>query len=464
MSDAAAADAAEALAFRNGEPGTARPDGAAPVEADGAWPSAGVAWGTVAALLLAYVVSFADRQILALLIGPIKADLRLSDTQFSLLAGLAFALFYTVMGLPFGRLADRYSRRLIIAFGTLAGGLAAAAAGLAGSYAQLFGARVSAGIADASLGPAAFSVLSDLFPPARRARAFSVYSLGIYIGAGLAFGAGGLVVGAVAQNPVVTLPLLGAMRAWQAAFIVIALPAVALAPFLLLLPEPARRGRAATSDLKIRATISYVWQRRALFGPWFFGFGIVVLANFATLAWTPEFFIRSFGLSPRDAGVQIGLIMAAAGSVGVLSGGVFADWLAARGRSDGVLIAGALACLGGTVFGILFPLMPSAGLARLMLVPLFFCGAFASGAAPSAIGAVTPNEMRGQVSALYLLVINLLGLGLGPTLPALLTDFVFADEAKLGLSLALTAALTGIPAAWLLDRARPAYRRAAADA
>jgi MFS family permease len=430
-------------------------------DGDGDWPSAGAAWGTVAALLLAYIVSFADRQILSLLVGPIKGDLNLSDTQFSLLAGLAFAFFYTVMGLPFGRLADRASRRLIIAFGTLAGGMAAAAAGFAGSFAQLFGARVFAGTADAALGPSVFSVLADLFPPAKRARAFSVYSLGIYIGAGLAFGAGGLVVGAVSHTPDVTLPLLGPMRSWQAVFILIAAPAFILAPVLLLLPEPRRRGAGDSAEaFNIRATFGYVWQRRALFGPWFFGFGIVVLANFATLAWTPEFFIRRFGTSPRDAGVGIGLIMATAGSVGVLAGGWFSDWLAARGRSDGTLIAGALACLGGTIPGVLFPLAGDEATARLLLFPLFFFGAFASGAAPSAIGAVTPNQLRGQVSALYLLVINLLGIGLGPTLPALFTDYLFGDEAKLGQSLALTAALTGLPSAWLLQRARAPYRAA----
>ncbi|MBB6227913.1 MFS family permease [Polymorphobacter multimanifer] len=425
---------------------------------DGDWPSPAIAWGSVAALLLAYIVSFADRQILSLLVGPIKADLQISDTQFSLLAGLAFAIFYTVMGLPFGRLADRASRRLIVVVGTLAGGMAAAACGLANSFAALFGGRVFAGTADAALGPSVFSMLADLFPPASRARAFSVYSLGIYFGAGLAFGAGGLVVGAVAENPQVTLPLIGTVQAWQAVFLVIAAPAFLLAPFLLLLPEPVRRGRAETPEqLRVRETLRYVWTRRALFGPWFFGFGIVVLANFATLAWTPEFFIRRHGVSPRDAGVQIGLIMAVAGSVGVLAGGWFADWLASRGRRDGTLIAGALACLGGMVPGVMFPLVDDPALAKALLAPLFFFGAFASGAAPSAIGAVVPNEMRGQVSALYLLVINLLGIGLGPTLPALFTDFLFGDEAKLGLSLALTAAITGLPSAWLLHRARKPY-------
>lgn len=431
---------------------------------DGAWPSPGRAWGTVFLLTLAYIVSFADRQILALLVGPVKRDLNLSDTEFSLLAGLAFALFFTFMGLPLGRLADRMQRRGIVAFGSLAGGLAAVAAGLSTSFLGLFGARAAAGTADAALGPSAFSMLSDLFPPEKRARAFSVYSLGIYAGVGLAFGGGGVLVGMVAQDPSIVLPVVGEVRSWQAVFFLLAVPSLILSPLLfVLLREPARRGIDTDGDFSIRATGAYVWQRFALFGPFLFGFGIIVLANFATLAWTPEFFIRRFGMSAGDAGVMIGMTMVWAGGTGVLAGGWFSDWLQARGRKDAVLFTGIVAALGTMIAGVAFPLMPSAGLAQVAMVPVFFFGAFVSGAAPSALGAVTPNEMRGQVSALYLMVINLLGIGLGPTVPALFTDFLFADEAKLGWSIALTAAVTGLPAIVLLNMARKRYVAEATD-
>jgi MFS family permease len=428
------------------------------------WPKAPVAWGTVIALLVAYVLSFADRQIMSLLVGPVKADLGLSDTEFSLLSGLAFALFFTVMGLPLGRLADRASRRVIVAGGTLAGGLAGILAALSGNFAQLFGARAFAGTADAALSPSAFSIIADLFPPEKRGRAFSVYSLGIYIGIGVAFGVGGALVGAFAGQPTVTLPILGEIRSWQAVFVAIAVPSLLLAPFFLLLPEPARRGTVSDGEpLNISATMSYVWQRRGLFLPYFVGFGIIVLANFATLAWTPEYFIRTFGTPPAEIGATMGAMMAGAGALGVVAGGWFNDWLHARGRQDAVLITGVVTCIGFMTASILFPLMPTPDLAKLFLAPVFFFGAFASGAAPAAIGAVTPNEMRGQVSALYLLVINFLGIGLGPTVPALFTDFLLRDEAKLGASLILTAAITGLPAAWLLWKARPGFLAEAQD-
>jgi MFS family permease len=423
-----------------------------------AWPSAGLAWGSVAALLVAYILSFADRQIMSLMVGPVKQDLGLSDTQFSLLSGLAFALFFTVMGLPLGRLADRATRRVIVAGGTFLGGISGILAAVSGNFAQLFGARAVAGTADAALSPSAFSIIADLFPPERRARAFSVYSLGIYLGIGVAFGVGGALVGHFAATPTVSVPLLGDVRSWQAVFLAIAVPSLLLAPFFLLLPEPARRGVERPADqLPVRETVRHVWDRRRLYGPYFIGFGIIVLANFATLAWTPEYFIRRFGMAPQEIGAVMGAMMSGAGAIGVLAGGWFNDWLMARGRRDAVLVTGIVTCLGFTAASILFPLMPTAQLAMLFLAPVFFFGAFASGAAPAAIGAVCPNEMRGQVSALYLLVINFLGIGLGPTVPALFTDFLFQDEAKLGWSLILSAAITGIPAAWLLWRARPAY-------
>lgn len=431
---------------------------------NGTWPAAPVAWGTVIALLVAYVLSFADRQIMSLLVGPVKRDLGLSDTQFSLLSGLAFALFFTVMGLPLGRLADRASRRVIVAGGILAGGLSGILAAVSGSFAQLFGARAVAGTADAALSPSAFSIIADLFPPAKRGRAFSVYSLGIYLGIGVAFAVGGALVGALGDRAYLTVPLLGDIRAWQAVFLAIALPSVVLAPFFLLLPEPVRRGVERPADaLRVAETARYVWVRRGLFGPYFLGFGIIVLANFATLAWTPEYFIRTFGTAPAVIGSTMGAMMAGAGAIGVLAGGWFNDWLQARGRRDAVLVTGVVTCIGFMSASILFPLMPTEPLALMFLAPVFFFGAFASGAAPAALGAVTPNEMRGQVSALYLLSINFLGIGIGPTVPALFTDYLFQDEAKLGLSLILTAAVTGLPAAWLLWRARPRYLAEASD-
>jgi MFS family permease len=426
-----------------------------------AWPSSGLAWGWVAALLVTYVFSFADRQILSLLVGPIRADLKLSDTEFSLLSGAAFAIFYTFLGLPFGRLADRVSRRKLVAAGAFFWSLMTMLSGFTRSFGQLFAARVGVGVGEAALNPAAFSMLADLFPPERRGRAFSVYSLGIYVGAGLAFGIGGVIVGAIASTPTVTLPLLGETASWHATFFAMGIPCLLLPLLLLALPEPERRDRAPASP-SLGEAWRWMGARWRLLAPFCIGFGLMVLAGFAVLAWAPEFFVRAHGAAPQEAGVAMGIEMVVAGSVGVLAGGALSDRLTRAGRSDAVLIVGVIAAWGGLLPGLLFPLVPSMTLALILLALVFFFGAFASGAAPAALALITPNELRGQVSALYLLAINLIGIGLGPTVPALMTDFVFADERRIGWSLAIVGGVTAVLAAWLLQASRSRFRAAAA--
>mgnify|MGYP002780671356 FL=1 len=424
------------------------------------WPSPGLAWGWVAALLVTYVFSFADRQILSLLVGPIRADFRISDTEFSLLTGAAFAIFYTALGLPFGRLADRVSRRKLVAAGALVWSLMTMLSGFTRSFGQLFAARVGVGVGEAALNPAAFSMLADLFPPEKRGRAFSVYSLGIYVGAGLAFGIGGLIVGAIASTPTVTLPFLGETASWHATFFALGAPGLLLPLLLLALPEPARRERAPAQP-SLGEAWGWMGARWRLLAPFCIGFGLMVLAGFAVLAWAPEFFVRAHGSTPQQAGVAIGIAMVLAGSVGVLAGGALADRLTRAGRTDAVLVVGVIAAWGGLLPGLLFPLVPSATLAMLLLGAVFFFGAFASGAAPAALALIAPNELRGQVSALYLLAINLIGIGLGPTLPALMTDLVFKDEAQIGLALAIVGTATALASALLLQASRARFREAA---
>lgn len=424
------------------------------------WPRPGLAWGWVAALLVTYVFSFADRQILSLLVGPIRADLKLSDTEFSLLSGAAFALFYTFLGLPFGWLADRVSRRSLVAAGAFFWSLMTMLSGFTRSFGQLFAARVGVGIGEAALNPAAFSMMADLFPPEQRGRAFSVYSLGIYVGAGLAFGIGGIIVGAVASTPTVSMPLIGEVASWHATFFALGAPGLLLPVLLLALPEPQRRERAPVQP-SLREAWTWMGTRWRLLAPFCIGFGLMVLAGFAVLAWAPEFFVRTHGANPRDAGLAIGLAMVLAGSIGVLAGGALSDRLTKAGRTDAVLIVGVIAAWGGLLPGLLFPLVPSMTLAVLLLGAVFFFGAFASGAAPAALALIAPNELRGQVSALYLLAINLIGIGLGPTLPALMTDFLFRDEAKIGWALAIVGVVAAVISAVLLQASRARFRAAA---
>ena len=190
------------------------------------YPSSARAWATVAILMVAYVLSFVDRQILNLLVEPIRRDLAINDTQMSLLMGLSFALFYTVCGIPLGRVADTRSRRGLIAVGILFWSAATAACGMAKMYWQFLLCRIGVGVGEAALSPAAYSLIADSFPAERRATAISVYSMGVYLGSGLAFLVGGLVIQFASAQGDVTLPVLGEVRPWQLIFLILGVAGV----------------------------------------------------------------------------------------------------------------------------------------------------------------------------------------------------------------------------------------------
>ena len=198
--------------------------------------------------MLAYTNSFIDRQILTLLVEPIREDLGITDTQISLLAGLAFSVFYTVMGLPLARLADQSNRKRIITFGITGWSFMTAMCGAAQNFWQLFLARIGVGVGEATLSPAAFSIISDYFPKDRIARAFSVYSMGVYFGVGLAMMIGGLVIQAVSNAPPVDLPAIGRVRSWQLTFFIVGMLGLPILLLLFTIREPLRRGTAKASS------------------------------------------------------------------------------------------------------------------------------------------------------------------------------------------------------------------------
>ena len=178
-------------------------------------PSLRYAWYVVIILMVCYTLSFVDRQILSLLVGPMKRDLGISDTRIGLLQGVAFALFYGLMGLPLGRLADTHNRRNVIIVGVVLWSFLTGACSAARSFWSLFLVRMGVGVGEATLSPSAFSLISDYFPKEKLGGALSVYSMGIFIGSGIALIAGGSVVDAVTRMPVITMPLLGAVAPWR---------------------------------------------------------------------------------------------------------------------------------------------------------------------------------------------------------------------------------------------------------
>ncbi len=419
--------------------------------AAGGWPSPVRSWYAVAVLLIAYTVSFIDRSIVALLVQPIQADLGISDTEISLLYGFAFAIFYTTLGIPIARLADRMSRRRIIAVGIAFWSVMTAACGLAQKFWQLFLARVGVGVGEAALSPAAYSMIADMFPKKRLARALGIYSTGVYIGAGLAFMIGAAVIEAVAAAPVLTVPLLGEIRAWQLTFIVVGLPGVLIALLMLTVREPERRGAGATAaSVPIRTVVGFVVGNRRTFLTHFLGFALLGIVFNAYLSWAPTFLVRRFGLSAADAGYALGLMLLVSGTLGIVCGGAVADWLQSRGRRDGTILAGIIAAVALTPLAAAATLLPGLAVTLAALAVFFFFASFPYGASAAALQIVTPNRMRAQVSALYLLVLNLLGIGLSATAVALVTDFVLKDPARVGVSMAVVGGIAAPLAAIVL--------------
>ncbi len=417
---------------------------------DAPYPSSGYAWYVVGVLTLVYVFSFIDRQILSLLVRPIRRDLGISDTEMSLLMGFTFAVFYTFFGIPLGRLADSRSRRGLIAWGFALWSLFTAACGVAKSFAQMLLFRIGVGVGEASLSPSAYSLISDYFPPERRSTALSVYGAGIYIGSGLAFFLGGIVVSLASRKEDYLIPLVGQIRGWQMIFLIVGLPGILLAPLLFSVREPLRRGvKAGAAKLPLSEVAAYVKQNVGTFLCHNFGFSCVAMTTYAAAAWIPTYFVRHFHSTEGSAGIGFGAIVTVAGVVGVIAGGRIADWMRSKGTEDANLRVPLYAILIDIPISTWFLTTPDQSFAMVLL---FFSTALTAapfGCAPAAMQQIMPNNMRAQASSLYLFVNNMVGLGLGPTAVALFTEKVFRDESAVGWSL-LSVGLIGKTLAVLL--------------
>lgn len=423
------------------------------------YPTTGRAWFTVVILLLAYVLSFIDRQILNLLVGPIRADLGISDTQMSLLMGLSFAIFYTIAGIPLGRVADSRSRRGLIAWGIFFWSLMTAACGLAKTYWHFIVFRIGVGAGEAALSPAAYSLMADSFPPERRATAISVYSMGIYLGAGVAFLVGGLVIGWAEAKGDFVLPVLGTVRPWQMIFLILGGFGALFSLVLLAIKEPSRKGVGAGIAVPLKDVGTYLLSIRKAVFCHNFGFACLSFASYGASAWIPTFFIRNHGLTPAEVGVYYGSLVMFAGSMGIVFGGRLSDYLSRRGYKDSNMRVGLLAA-SLTLFCNVVYLIDNMTLLWIIMFFNVFTVAMPFGVAPAAIQEVMPNAMRGQASAIYLFVITLIGLGIGPTAVALVTDYVFQDDMAIRYSIFWVASIITIGAVVLLWMGIKPYREA----
>lgn len=422
--------------------------------------SQGHAWYIVAILTLANVSGFVDRQILSLLVEPVKRDLGVTDTQVSLLMGLSFAVFYSVLGIPIGRLADRSSRRAIVAVGAALWSLMTALSGLARSFGQLFAMRIGVGVGEATLGPSAVSMIADAFPRERRGTAMSVYMLGTFLGSGIAYALGAWVVSLTANQAPWQWPLVGEIRPWQSVFFVVGLPGLLIAALAMTMREPARSGGdgAGSDSPSFAEVMAYFRRHRRTMLTLSFGFACSAAVNYGIGAWLATFFVRTHGWTASEAGTLQGVLTMTLGVAGTLLGGWLTDRWVRAGRVDAPVTVGVLAAAGMIVTAGVYPLVPSATVAAVLLAPLNIFAAMPWGAANAAIAEALPARMRGQGSAVYFLVVNLFAGAFGPTAVALLTDRVFGDPAALRWSLA-ACAIGGMSLTMLLlGFGRAAYR------
>ncbi|WP_293377645.1 MFS transporter [Phenylobacterium sp. SCN 70-31] len=423
----------------------------------------GYAWYVVAILLVAYTLSFIDRMILSLLVGPIRADLGISDTQMSLLMGFAFAVFYSVLGVPLGWMADRGSRKGLIVAGIAAWSVMTAVCGFARGYAGLFLARIGVGVGEATLSPAAYSMLGDYFPRERLGRAMAVYSIGVPLGSGIALVAGAIVVRYVTEGAAVDLPFVGALEPWRLTFLIVGLPGLLLAGLVALtVREPARTGAATAATG--REFLDFFKTRRVALSAHFAGMALVALVMYGAMAWIPQFLHRTYGMAIPEAGLWFGGATAIGGAAGLMLGGWMADALYRRGYKDAHLRVIRLNAVILLPLFVGMALAPSRDLALGLMILSMLLGTIHGGVAGAGLQMITPSRLRARVVAVYFLVANLVGLGMGPTAMALVTDLVFGRDDALRYGIAIVTAVALPISAVILSLGLKAFARAAEQA
>jgi MFS family permease len=421
------------------------------------------AWYVTLVLMLCYTLSFLDRQILSLLVPQIKADLQLSDTWIGVLQGIPFAIFYALMGLPLGRVADFTNRRNLIAVCIAVWSVFTTSCAGARSFATLFLARMGVGIGEAGLNPSAFSILSDYFSKERLSAALSIFFIGNLLGSSMALIIGGTAVQAVTRQPQVTLPVLGTVASWRLTFLILGLPGLLFALLVLTVKEPSRtslaQAAAGTDRLSLAETFRELgcrWQSVAGIS---LGFVFQAACNYGFSAWVPVYFQRVHGWSIGATGRALGSVILPWGCIGLYFGGWLSGHWQRRGVVDGPVRVAIPSAIGIILFLVPAMLMPSATWSLVLIGLGFFFLVLPMGTSSAALQLIFPNRMRAQVGALYLFILNLGGYSMGALMPGIFTDYLFGNPMKVGASIALTMTLGGIFMLVILSLSLRPYRR-----
>ncbi len=446
---AGAGAVAPAGAAPPGEPAVA----SAPVQA---WPARGAAWYGLFVIILATALNFLDATIFSMMAQlPIKRDFHLTDEQVGFLIGPANVIFYVLVGIPLAYLVDIFPRKYVLAAGiTLIGGITALG-GLAQNFVQLFMSRMLVGAGGSAHAPGSYSMLADYFPPARLPRAIGFLQLGFIGGNVLGFSLGGLLLTLVAMWPVTHWMGL-TFHGWQWVLIMVGLPGLGVAGLLLLAQEPPRR--VVPGQVQVvpwAAVFREIWARKAVYLPLFIGLAFSATEFQGLGLWRPAFLARTYGWSPARIGSWLGIVIAASWLLGAFVGAVFTEWLAKRYKDANVRAA---TILFGLIvpFEVAAPLMPSGELALLCIAAGGACALASAVPQNAAVQRITPNAMRGRVTAIYLFVFIAFG-AIGSQMIGSVTQRVFHDDAYLWKSIVLTASILLPLAAFTISRGIEPY-------
>jgi len=389
-------------------------------------------------LVVVYTFNFIDRQILSILLPAIKAEFLVDDWVLGFLAGSAFALFYATLGIPIATLADRWSRRNLIAIAVAIWSAMTALSGMAGNIVHLTLARIGVGVGEAGCSPAAHSLIADYYPPEQRSTAMGIYSLGISLGIMIAYLAGGW----VAQN-----------IGWRAAFLMVGLPGLILAVVVrYTMQEPPRgmsEGRIDPGQRPDVLTVTRYLLRRKSFIHMAIGSGLASFVAYAVITFFPSFMIRSHGMGLAEVGVYLGLIIGIASGLGYVGGGYVADKVSTVRRKYSLWSVSAAMIFGWLFTFPVYLLNNPYWVFAAFAVPTIFSNFYLATTFAQVQGLVG-LRMRAVASALLLFLLNIIGLGLGPMFTGILSDLLrasFGDE-SLRYSLLLVSVVIGPWSAW----------------
>ena len=419
-------------------------------------------WYVVFVLTVASTFSIIDRQILNVMIGPVQRDLGgISDFQISLIMGFAFTFMYSILSYPAGWIADRYNRKNLMAWGIASWSILTMLCGTVNQYWHLFLARMGVGVGEATLGPAANSALADYFPPDRLPLAIGVVSSAPFIGQGLANIAGGPLIDYLEATPNFVLPVLGEVFSWQMVFLVVGAPGLLVAVAVWWLREPARQGRInlESSGVPFSEVWAFVKQRRWFFTLVFTAYFCLATQGWSLFSWLVEYYSRNHGWTKTEIGLVYGFIAMFVGISASVLGGYWAGKLMSK-RPDATL---RVVLVGSVILLLTAPPLtlvsdPWVGIA--LLVPVTFCMAMPPGLIMATLQAVSPNELRGQMVAFYLIAVNFLSYTFAPSLPALISDEYFMSKLALGKSISLLAVINYSVSILTLALCLKHYRRA----